>query len=97
MCRGNAVPVTDALQRVAPPLNKQGTAIDHAEIGFTKDMQQRNRRLVVHHYASRSAEDYAEKKKRGAGDHARGAAFRDTGFFEALNACASPHSCTCRQ
>ena len=52
-CRGNAVPVTDARQRVAPWLTADNAEIRQAPNYFTDDMSQRNRRLVVHHYASR--------------------------------------------
>jgi hypothetical protein len=61
--------------------------IDHAEIGFVEDMANRNKRLVVHHYASRSHEDYTTKVSRGAGDHERNATFRNSDFLAALIAC----------
>ena len=47
------MPVTDARQRVAPWLTAENEEIRQAPNYFTDDMAQRNRRLVVHHYASR--------------------------------------------
>lgn len=78
--------MTDGLQRVAPDLTDDRGAIDHAAISFAEAMGYRNKRLVVHHYASRSLEDYDMKMQRGAGDKARDANFRSTGFIDALRA-----------
>jgi hypothetical protein len=88
VCRGNAMPVTDAHQRVSPAMSFDDSRIDHAQIAYVTGIDQRNKRLVVHHYASRSGEDYETKLQRGAGDHKRDAHFRGLGFFNALNACA---------
>lgn len=81
------MPVTDAKQRVSPALSHDQSRVDHAQISFVKDIGQRNKRLVVHHYASRSFEDYQTKLARGAGDKKRGAHLRGMGFFHALNEC----------
>jgi hypothetical protein len=83
------VPVTDARQRVAPTLTANESALHHATVSFAEDMSLRNKRLVVHHYATRSKEDYVAKVARGAGDHAAGATLRGEGFFNALNECAA--------
>jgi hypothetical protein len=83
------MPVTDAMQRVTPALNDDESEIDHAQISFVTDIQERNKRLVVHHYASRSYEDYQTKLSRGAGDHTRSSHLRGMGFFDVLNAYAS--------
>ena len=61
------MPVTDAKQRVTPALPKHEEWLDHAEISFITDIKHRNKRLVVHHYASRSFKDYETKLSRGAG------------------------------
>lgn len=82
------MPVTDAMQRVPPALDKTQTRLDHAEISFTDGIRDRNKRIVVHHYASRSFEDYQTKLARGAGDHNRSSHLRGMGFFNALNECA---------
>lgn len=82
------MPVTDAYQRVPPVLSGDEAVIDHAPNGFSHALQYRNKRLVVHHYASRSMEDYEAKRRRGAGDQARNATFRGTGFIDALIAYA---------
>lgn len=82
------MPVTDAMQRVFPVLDEDETRFDHAQISFVAGIQERNKRLVVHHYASRSFEDYQTKLSRGAGDHTRSSHLRGMGFFDALNACA---------
>jgi hypothetical protein len=82
------MPVTDAMQRVTPALDTLETKIDHAQISFVQNMKDRNKRLVVHHYASRSWEDYQTKLSRGAGDHVRQSHLRGMGFFDALNMCA---------
>lgn len=86
-CRGGAIPVTDAMQRVAPALDERQTQFDHAQISTIKDIQHRNKRLVVHHYASRSFADYQTKLARGAGDKKRSNHLRGMGFFNVLNAC----------
>ena len=82
------MPVTDAMQRVEPRVAGDQKRLVMAQIDFVKDIGQRNRRLVVHHYASRSFEDYQTKLMRGAGDKNRGAHLRGMGFFHALNECA---------
>lgn len=87
------MPVTDAKQRVTPALNKYEQHLDHAEISFTDGIQYRNKRLVVHHYASRSFKDYETKLSRGAGDHTRSSHLRGMGFFNTLNACAPSRRC----
>lgn len=83
------MPVTDAYQRVKPALAHDQSRVDHAQIAFTQDIKYRNKRLVVHHYATRSYADYQTKLARGAGDHTRDNHLRGMGFFEALNAYAS--------
>jgi hypothetical protein len=85
--RGGSMPVTDAMQRVTPAMSRDHSKVDHAQIAFVNGIKQRNKRLVVHHYASRSFEDYQIKMKRGAGDHERTSGFRGMGFFDALKAC----------
>lgn len=89
------MPVTDAKQRVTPALPKHEEWLDHAEISFITDIKHRNKRLVVHHYASRSFEDYQTKLARGAGDHTRGSHLRGMGFFNALNECVPSPALSC--
>jgi hypothetical protein len=87
-CRGNAVPVTDAVQRVPPALQPDAfVEIDHAQIYNVDNMHQRNKRLVVHHYVTRSAADYQTKLARGAGDHKHNDTLRGMGFFDAVKEC----------
>ena len=82
--------MTDARQRVPPALDPDEVAVHHASVSFVDGMAERNKRLVVHHYATRSREDYAAKLARGAGDHKDGDALRSYGFFDALNQCDGP-------
>lgn len=80
--------MTDALQRVPCATHEaEKPECSHAEIAVTDGMASRSRRLVVHHYATRSLEDYKAKLRRGAGDHARSDSLRGMGFFQVLNKC----------
>eukprot|EP00892_Ulva_mutabilis_P004008 jgi/Ulvmu1/197/UM001_0201.1 len=91
MYRGNAAPVTDAQQRVPCVLHDARPECAHAQIAVTAGMDRRNHRLVIHHYATRSFDDYQAKLRRGAGDHARDSGLRGMGFFQVLNESTVEH------
>lgn len=84
MCRGAAPAYNDAGHALPPKLKGQiltGAYTFDARVSKTVS-KTLNQRLMVHHYSTRSREDFDVKAIRGAGDHPRNVTFRDVSFFD---------------
>lgn len=89
--RDQVLPVDDTLEPVVPDFDPENDEIEKARMIMPWRFEQRSRRLVLYHYATRSWEDYQIKLARGGAARRWSKSIRDSHWFDAIKRSQTKH------